>query len=207
MDINLNLEFKQIIKNIDLNNKPNLFLHVCCGPCSTSVLERIKDYFNIFIIFYNPNIDTKYEFDKRFLNFEKLLNLSNFKFNILYHDYNHSEFLSAILGLENEPEGGDRCKKCFELRLKYSKIIALNYINKHNLNKCINYLCTTLSLSPHKNANLIYNIGCSICDESNLLYLPSDFKKEDGYLNSILLSKKFGLYRQKYCGCEFSKNE
>lgn len=206
MDVNLNQNFKVIINNIDVNNKPNLFLHVCCAPCSTEVLRRLNFYFNIYIIYYNPNIDTSFEFNKRYNELIKLKSINNYNIEIIYDNYDHNEFLDAVKGLENCKEGGDRCAKCFELRLKNSFQIATKYIESHNLYNNQNYLCTTLSISPHKNAKLIYEIGNKICSESNLLiYLPSDFKKENGYLNSIKLSQKYELYRQNYCGCEFAK--
>lgn len=204
MDLNLNIKTKEILKCIDLQNKPNLFLHICCGPCSTSVLDKLNKYFNIYIIFYNPNIDTKEEFNKRLLYLEKVLFVNKYSFPIIYKKYNHNEFITFTTGLENEPEGGLRCEKCIMLRLNYSKDIALNYIKENNLQNHTNYLCTSLSVSPHKNAKLIYDIGCKVCEGKNITYLPSDFKKENGYLKSIVLSKEYGLYRQNYCGCEFS---
>ena len=104
------------------------------------------------------------------------------------------------------PEGDKRCELCFKLRLKTTLDYVINYINSNNLSDTVNYLCTTLSISPHKNAKLIYDIGMNLCKDTIVRYLPSDFKKEDGYLNSIKLSKKYNLYRQDYCGCEFSKH-
>lgn len=204
MVIDYNKKFNDIIKNININNKPNLFLHVCCAPCSSAVFKRIYKYFNIFVVFHNPNIDSKLEFDHRYSELIKLTNVEKYNISILYANYDHNEFLHYVDGLENEPEGGRRCIKCFELRLRKTFDIAIEYINKNNLNN--NYLCTTLSISPHKNAEIIENIGEKLCENNNLIkYLPSDFKKEDGYLNSIRISKKIGLYRQNYCGCEFAK--
>lgn len=207
MEINLNLKFKEVLDGIDVNNKPNLFLHVCCAPCSSAVLEKICNYFNIYIIYHNPNIDTFDEFNHRLSELKKLVNLNGYNVKIIYMDYIHDEFLSHIIGYENEPEGGKRCYLCYELRLKRSYEIALDYINKQSLNNMKNYLCSTLSISPHKDAKLLYEIGINICEKSNgiITYLPNDFKKEDGYLKSIELSKKFDLYRQNYCGCEFAK--
>lgn len=207
MEINLNQKFKDIIKSIDKSKKPNLFLHICCAPCSSAVFEKIYEYFNIYIIFYNPNIDTSAEFNKRFTELLKLIKIKNYHVKILYDDYDHDEFLSYTKGLEKESEGGIRCKQCYKLRLKKSFDIAAKYIKENDLIGSLNYLCTTLSISPHKDARLLYEIGTDICqDLSGLIkYLPSDFKKEDGYLKSIELSKKFKLYRQDYCGCEFAK--
>lgn len=206
MELSLNKELNKILSDINLCDKPNLFLHVCCGPCSTAVLDRLHKYFNIFLIFYNSNIDTLDEYNLRYLQLNNVIRYNNYAIDIIYHNYDHNEFLDFIKGLEDCKEGGERCEKCFLLRLEKSYAIALNYINEHSLNYKTNYLCTTLSISPHKNANLIEIIGEKVCYNSDILkYLPSDFKKEDGYLNSINLSKKIGLYRQNYCGCEFSK--
>lgn len=207
MDINLNKEFNTIISNIDIRNKPNLFLHVCCAPCSSAVLEKIIDYFNIYIIFYNSNIENSAEFNKRLKELYKLIDCLGFNIKIIYEQYFHNEFLDFIKGLESEKEGGKRCEKCYYLRLKNSMKVAADFIIANNLENETNYLATTLSISPYKDAKLLYEIGNNICDNSLIKYLPSDFKKEDGYLNSILLSKKYNIYRQNYCGCEFSKNE
>ena len=207
MAINYNSEFNNVVQCIDLNNKPNLFLHVCCGPCSSGVLYRLIDYFNIYIIFYNSNIDSFLEYNLRLYELKHLIEITNYNIKIINSDYNHKEFLNCIVGLENEPEGGKRCEKCFELRLRKSFHIASEYIKKNNLSNTKNYLCTTLSVSPYKDAEIIEKIGEKICANSIITYLPSDFKKENGYLNSIIKSKEYGLYRQNYCGCEFSKYE
>ena len=200
-------EFKIELSNIDINNKPNLFLHACCAPCSSEVLDKLKNYFNIYIIFYNSNIDTCEEFNHRLKEFEKLKTNMDFdNIKIIYGDYNHKEFLDFVKGYENEKEGGARCEKCFMLRLNKTYDIAKDYIINNNLANDINYLTTTLTISPHKNAVIINNILKNILNNTNFKYLPSDFKKEDGYLKSIKLSKEFNLYRQNYCGCEFSKN-
>ena len=206
MNTDLNIKLNDILKNIDVDNKPNLFLHSCCAPCSTAVLDKVSRYFNTYIIYSNDNIDTKSEFEKRYLELEKYLHLINDKINVIYSEYNHNDFLLVANGLENEPEGGKRCEKCFRLRLETSFSIANKFIIDNNLESFDNYLCSTLSISPHKNAELIYEIGCDICKGSKLKYLPSDFKKENGYLKSVQISKQYNLYRQVYCGCEFSKN-
>ena len=205
MELTLNQKFHNVLDNIDLSNKPNLFLHVCCAPCSCGVFYQLAKYFNIYIVFYNSNIDTFLEYNLRLYEFKTFLQKMNYNFNIVYADYNHFDFLNNIKGFENEKEGGSRCEKCFELRLKKTYDFALQYINDNNLTTKTNYICTTLSVSPHKNAELIDEIGEKICNNSLIKYLPSDFKKEDGYLNSIKISKDLGLYRQTYCGCEFSK--
>ena len=205
MVINYNLKFNEVLNSIDKNNKPNLFLHVCCGPCCSGIIYKLIHYFNIYIIFYNSNIDTFLEYNLRLFELKKLINDKNMILKIIYSDYNHNEFLDVVYGYESEPEGGKRCNKCFELRLNKTFQIAIKYIKENNLVNKENYLCTTLSISPHKDANLIMQIGERICESSIIKYLPSDFKKDDGYLNSIKNSKELGLYRQNYCGCEFAK--
>ena len=206
-DMSIYGEFKIELNKIDKNNKPNLFLHACCAPCSSEVLDILKNYFNIYIIFYTSNIDTYEEFNHRLNEFEKLkTNMYFDNIKIIYGDYNHQEFLDFVKGYENEKEGGARCEKCFILRLNKTYGIANDYIKNNNMENEVNYITTTLTISPHKNAILINNILKNVLQNSNIKYLPSDFKKEDGYLNSIKLSKKFDLYRQNYCGCEFSKN-
>lgn len=205
MDLTPNQKFNSIIKNIDPSNKPNLFLHTCCAPCSCGVFYKLVDYFNIYLIFSNSNINTFLEYNLRLFELKSLEDKLNLSFKIIYSDYNHNDFLDYVSGLENEPEGGKRCKKCFEFRLKHSHQIAIDYIKQNDLSSDKNYLSTTLTVSPHKNSALINSIGEEICSNSIIDFLPSDYKKEDGYYNSIILSKKNHLYRQKYCGCEFSK--
>ena len=204
--MDLNFELKKIISNIDINNKPNLFLHSCCGPCSTVVLKRLVNYFNIYIVFYNSNIDTKEEYDRRLLQLKNFIDMNKYNIKIIYYDYNHNEFLEKAYIYKSEKEGGKRCEICFRLRIKKSYDIAREYIKNNNLTNDKNYLCSTLSVSPHKNSILINNIGNEICNDTDLEFLPNDFKKENGYLESVKLSKEFNLYRQDYCGCEFAKN-
>lgn len=176
--------------------KPSILLHSCCGPCSSWVLNRLKDYFDITVLFYNPNIFPEAEYLKRKQEQLKVLNILNIKF--LDCDYNEQEFLCEAKGLENEKEGGARCSKCFYLRL--------NYTAKKAKENGFEFFGTTLTVSPHKNAFIINNIGASLEEKLGVKYLISDFKKENGYLNSINLSKEYNLYRQDYCGCRYSKN-
>lgn len=198
-----NIDYNKLMENeiLGLKNKPTLLLHACCAPCSSSVLERLVKNFNITVFFYNPNMDTFEEYDKRkieAINLIKELNKKfdyNIKINVL--EYNHNEFLSEVMGLENEAEGKGRCYKCFMLRLKKTAEFA-----KAN---AYDYFTTTLSVSPYKNAKVLNEIGEKLQNEYNIKYLFSDFKKKDGYKRSIELSKEYNLYRQDYCGCEFSK--
>ena len=199
-------EFLNIINSQVFPYKNNLFLHVCCGPCSTSVLKLLYDYFNIYIIFSNSNIDTIFEFNKRLNELYKVININNYDIKVIYEKYKHNDYLECVKGLENEKEGGLRCEKCFNYRLLESFNIANDYIIANDMVDKTNYLTTTLTVSPYKNERKINDIGKEISKSfENIIYLPSNFKKDDGYLNSIILSKKYGLYRQHYCGCEFSK--
>lgn len=175
-------------------NKPRLLLHACCAPCSSYVLEFLKSSFEITIYFYNPNIDSLAEYEKRFNEFSKLGNYS-----IIKADYNPKAFSDIAKGLEDIPEGGKRCWACYEERLESSAIIA----REGNFD----YFTTTLSISPYKNADRINEIGDNLAKIYDVKFLYSNFKKDDGYKKSIALSKQYGLYRQDYCGCIFSFNE
>jgi predicted adenine nucleotide alpha hydrolase (AANH) superfamily ATPase len=186
---NYNLMMKQQISN--LVGKPKLLLHVCCAPCSSGVLPKLKEYFDITLFYYNPNTYPKDEYILRAEQFNKLTDLP-----LVVCDYEHSEFLNEIKGFEQSPEGGDRCQKCIALRMKQSFEYALT--NNYD------YVTTSLSISPHKDAEFINACGKKMEQQYNVAYLYADFKKENGYLNSISESKKFDLYRQDYCGCEFS---
>jgi len=196
----------------------SLLLHACCAPCSSSVLLRLSSFFNITIFYYNPNIDTKEEYEKREVELEHLVSIYNERLvsftpiNLIISPYDNSEFKAIAKGFEECKEGGERCARCYQLRL------AKTY-KKAKL-EGFNFFCSTLSVSPYKNATFINKIGFSLneCTEkterysnellqnfSFPLYLPNDFKKRNGYLDSINISKELSLYRQDYCGCEFSK--
>lgn len=193
MNINYNEEMKKIISNLDDHNK--LLLHSCCGPCSSSVIERLRDYFDITVIYYNPNIEPKEEYEKRKSEQLRLLNELGIKFMDI--DYLNNEYHKKIKGYENEPENGLRCPLCFELRLDKTASKA----KENNFD----YFGTTLTVSPHKNSKIINEIGLKLEERYGVKFLLSDFKKEDGYKRSIELSKKYDLYRQDYCGCLHSK--
>lgn len=193
MNINYNEEMKKIISNLDNHNK--LLLHSCCGPCSSSVIERLRDYFDITVIYYNPNIEPKEEYEKRKSEQLRLLNELGIKFMDI--DYLNNEYHKKIKGYENEPENGLRCPLCFELRLDKTASKA----KENNFD----YFGTTLTVSPHKNSKIINEIGLKLEERYGVKFLLSDFKKEDGYKRSIELSKKYDLYRQDYCGCLYSK--
>lgn len=192
--VDYNLKMEEQIKGF--TTKPNLLLHSCCGPCSSSVLERIKEHFNVSVIYYNPNIYPQEEYLKRKNEQLKLLNVLGI--NYIDCDYNENDYLNFVRGLEQEKEGGARCVKCFELRL--------NYTAQKALENGFDFFCTTLTVSPHKNAEIINKLGEKIQEKLKINFLYSDFKKKNGYLNSIKLSEKYNLYRQNYCGCRFSLN-
>lgn len=193
--INYQKELDKIIGGLD--NKPTLALHSCCGPCSSYVLEYLTQYFDVTLFFYNPNIHPESEYNKRL--FEQIRLCEILGVGTVECDYDPQNYFDFVKGLENEKEGGARCDKCFEMRLDYTARLAKQ--------KGFTHLATTLTVSPHKNAPLINEIGENIAKKHGILWLPSDFKKKGGYHRSIELSKEYGLYRQNYCGCIFSKTE
>ena len=182
-------------------NKPRILLHSCCAPCSTAVIERLKDNYEIVILYYNPNIYPEEEYMKRKNEEIKYINNLNetdkdIKISILDADYESEKFYEATKGYEIEREGGARCAICFKLRLEKTAKLA-----KEN---GFDLFGTTLTVSPHKNAELINSIGLAIEKETGVKFLVSNFKKQDGYKLSIELSKQNNIYRQNYCGCEFA---
>ena len=178
-----------------LDRRPSLLLQSCCGPCSSYVLEYLTQYFDVTVFFYNPNIRPEAEFNRRLDTLKKLLADMPLEHPavLLEPDWRGDEFFQAIRGLESEPEGGARCAACFKLRLEETARTAVEW--------GYDYFGTTLTVSPHKNAELINTIGEALGEEYGVRWLPSDFKKRNGYLRSIQLSKEYGLYRQEYCGC------
>lgn len=180
---------------------PTLLLHSCCAPCSSYCIEYLSQFFKITVYYYNPNIFPDEEYQYRAKEQQRLISEMPTKHPVKYisSDYDSHNFFETVKGLENEPEGGKRCQKCFELRLRKTAIKASELD--------FDYFTTTLTISPLKNAQLINEIGMHIADEFNVVWLPSDFKKNEGYKRSIQLSKDYNLYRQNYCGCVFSKNK
>lgn len=180
--------------------KARLLLHACCAPCSSASLEYLVQYFDITLFFYNPNISSAEEFGKRLNELKRFTEECPFAkgIKIISPEYNHREFLDAAAGLESAKEGGERCEKCFSLRL--------NKTAEQAEKSGFEYFATTLTISPLKNAEKI-----NLCGEGavvgNVMYLPTDLKKQERYKRSIELSKKYGLYRQSFCGCEFSRNQ
>lgn len=199
MNINYGYLLDKKIDELKHNgSKSKLLLHACCAPCSSAVVEFLNEYFDITLYYYNPNISPESEYDFRANELKRLISemkLDNI--NIIVEKYNNMEFESIAKGYENLPEGGGRCKRCFELRLEK----AIQYASLNGFD----YVTTTLTISPHKNAQLINEIGKSISDRYGVEYLFSDFKKKNGYKRSCELSLEFNLYRQNYCGCIYSK--
>lgn len=184
-------EFENFLENT--KEKKKLLIHACCGPCSTSVLELLNKYFLIDVLYYNPNIYPEEEYKKRLNTLKKVSK------NIISFSYDSDLFTNLVKGLETEKEGGLRCYKCIEARLRKTARYA-----KEN---GYDFFTTTLSVSPHKNSKMINEIGYKLEKEYNIKYLYSDFKKKEGYKRSITLSKNLNLYRQTYCGCKYSIKE
>ena len=202
MNINYDKILKKELEIIKNNNiVPNILLHSCCAPCSSYVIEYLTNYFNITILYYNPNISPYEEYLKRKKEQIKLINTipTKNKINILDCDYNNNLYEEQIKGLEQEPEKGARCPICFNLRLEYTA--------KKSKENNYDYFGTTLTVSPYKNSALINSIGEELSKKYNIKWLYSDFKKNNGYKRSIELSKEYNLYRQNYCGCIYSKRD
>ena len=196
MKRNFDREMPEIMQSLPKGTK--LLLHSCCAPCSSACLERLKDHFAITVLYYNPNIDEETEYEKRKAEQIRLLQRTGWA-DFLDCDYEKQAFEQMAKGLENEPERGKRCYRCYALRLEKTALVA-----KQN---GFDWFCTTLSLSPYKNAEWLNEIGENIGGRYGLNYLFSDFKKQGGYHRSIALSKEYGLYRQDFCGCRFSKKK
>lgn len=196
MKRNYQLELDRITAS--LSGRPRLLLHSCCGPCSSYVLEYLTRYFEVFLSYYNPNIQPRAEYDLRLENQLKVLERIP-GVTLVPCGYGGGAYDEAVRGLEDEPEGGARCTECFKLRLDFAAREAKRL-------GC-DYFATTLTVSPHKDAQRINAIGEALAGKYGVKWLPGDFKKRDGYKRSIELSREFGLYRQNYCGCLFSKTE
>lgn len=189
----------ELINN--LSGTPRLLLHCCCAPCSSYVLEYLSRFFEITCLFYNPNISPAEEYEKRAEELRRLISEQPHKnpVSIIVEKYNPQDFFAAIKGYEHIKEGGERCFRCYRLRLE----MAAKYAKEYNFD----YFCSTLSISPLKNARKLNDIGEELSEIYKISHLPNDFKKKGGYKRSIELSAEYDLYRQNYCGCVFSKNE
>lgn len=197
--INYQLETDKYIEEMQSRGeREKLLLHACCAPCSSYVLEYLCRFFDITVYFSNPNITDEAEYEKRLAELYRLCSEAPFcsGVDVVRDPAGADAFFEAVRGLEGEPEGGSRCEKCFRLRLERSAQYAKS--NGYGL------FATTLTVSPHKNAQLINSIGFETAQKYGVNYLPSDFKKRGGYQRSIVLSREYGIYRQQYCGCVFS---
>ena len=193
-------ELDGIIKENEASGiRPKLLLHVCCAPCSSYCMEYLTKYFDMTLLFYNPNMDCKEEYEKRKEELSRLVREAAFPVKVEMMPYDPQEYLDVIKGMEDIPEGGKRCFACYELRMRK----AAGYASQNGFE----YFTTSLSISPYKNAEKINEIGERLSAESGVKHLPSDFKKKNGYKRSIELSREYDLYRQDYCGCVFSKKE
>ncbi len=191
---NYQRELDSVIAALE-GKRPRVLLHSCCGPCSSYVIEYLAQYFDLTVYFYNPNIHPEEEYLLRLETQRKLVS-SLGGATLVEGEYEPQRFYDAVKGLEAEPEGGERCKMCILQRMRATADRARQGE--------FDYFCTTLSVSPHKNAYLINALGCKLEGEYGVKWLSSDFKKKGGYLRSIELSKQLGLYRQDYCGCAYS---
>ncbi len=198
--INYQLKMDEQIARIPEGTKPRLLLHACCAPCSSAVLEVLRAHFDITMFFYNPNIYPESEFQYRLKELKRLLPaLGLADVDTVAPPYVYAEFEAIAEGLENAPEGGARCKRCYRLRQE----AAAKYAAENGFD----YVTTTLSISPHKNAAWLNEIGEELAGIYGVPYLYGDFKKRDGYKRSLELSREFDLYRQDYCGCVYSKRQ
>ena len=199
MNVNYQKKLEELVQNLDYT--PKLLLHSCCAPCSSRCIEFLSNYFDITILYYNPNISPEEEYDKRKKEQIEFINEfnSNNKLDYMDVEYDYNDFLKISKGLEHIPEGGERCFKCYNLRLEKTAILA-----KEN---DYDYFGTTLTVSPYKNSQKLNQIGEELSNKYNIKFLYSDCKKNEGYKRSIELYKIYNLYRQDYCGCIYSKLE
>ena len=199
--MNYQKQLDEIIEMQDPKHPKKLLLQSCCGPCSSYVLEYLSKYFEITVYYYNPNIDTEEEYQKRLKEQERLIKLMVFTNKVSFKKgkYDRDKFKKIVKGLENEKEGGLRCSGCYALRMEAVAKLAKE--------EGFDYFTTTLSVSPYKNATKINEIGQKLEKKYGVKFLSSDFKKRDGYKRSIELSKLYNLYRQNFCGCVYSKIE
>ena len=200
---NYQKEMEKIIEGLQKERK-SLLLHSCCAPCSSAVLEKLQEIFEITVFYYNPNISDDAEYRKRVEEQKRLIEVFNYKnpdcpIKIIDGDYEPQKFYAIAKGLETCPEGGERCFKCYALRLEKTAQLAKEGE--------FDFFTTTLTISPLKNAAKLNEIGEEMAEKYETVFLPSDFKKKEGYKRSIELSREHNLYRQNFCGCAFSKAE
>lgn len=202
MNRNYQKVLDETIKKIQLNNEvPSLLIHSCCAPCSSYCLEYLSEFFKITVLYYNPNIYPKEEYDYRVKEQERFINSFPAKnpISFITTPYTPEDFYNIAKGLEKVPEGGERCTRCYRLRLEYTAKLA------KEMN--VDYFTTTLSISPLKDAHRLNSIGLELEEIYEVPYLVSDFKKRNGYKRSVELSKEYDMYRQNFCGCVYSNNQ
>lgn len=202
--MNYQLKLDEIINEIkgkEANKAPKLLIHSCCAPCSSYVLEYLSDYFAITVYYYNPNIYPEDEYVRRVREQQQLIAAMPLKNPVTFTEgeYIPKQYYDLVKGHENDQEGGERCFLCYRLRLEEAAKVAKE--------GGYDYFTTTLTISPHKNAAKLNEIGEEMAERYCVKFLPSDFKKRGGYKRSIELSKEYGLYRQDYCGCIYSKRD
>ncbi len=197
MKQNYSRDTEAIINSLG-EKRPRLLLHSCCGPCSSSVLEYLTKHFDVTVFFFNPNIQPEEEYEKRLFWQRKVIDRYKAAVGLIVPPYEGKSFVEVSRGLETLSEGGKRCESCFFLRLSETAKLAKK--------EGFDYFTTTLTVSPHKNAEIINTIGFELAEKNDTNWLPADFKKKEGYKRSIELSAEYGLYRQIYCGCLCSKN-
>ena len=188
--MNYQIMLEETISRLN-GERPGLLLHACCAPCASYCLEYLTQYFDVTVFSFNPNIMPREEYDRRLEQFEKL---RIFDFGLIEGEYAQADYLDAVRGMEKEREGGARCEVCFRMRLEKTAELAAGRFD---------YFASTLTVSPHKNAELINRIGAELAERYAVKWLYSDFKKRDGYKRSVLLCRELDIYRQTYCGCLF----
>lgn len=198
--INYQLELDKLIQKLEIQDKvPKLFIHSCCAPCSTYVIEYLSQYFELTVFYYNPNIWPRDEYQLRAKEQRRLIKEMTTKYpvQLLVGDYEPDLFFEGAKGLEQEPECGSRCSMCYELRLQKTGEMAVKYQS--------DFFATTLTISPMKKSKTLNDIGERIAEEVGVTYLSTDFKKKGGFQRSTVLSEEYNLYRQNFCGCIYSK--
>ena len=197
MNRNYQKELDRILQKLG-KKRPRVLLHSCCGPCSSAVLEYLTQYFDVTLLWYNPNLYPKEEFDRRFRTQVELIEKMGLadQVSVLAEPWKSEDYYKRVKGLEEEPEGGKRCTECFRLRLLETARLAKHY--------GYDYFCTTLTLSRYKDAQRVNDLGEEIARATGVAWLPSDFKKRGREQRSAELAEQYGLYRQLYCGCEYS---
>ena len=194
--MNYDLLMRQQIESLG-GIRPRLLLHSCCAPCSIPALERLLEHFELTVFFYNPNIETHVELEKRLNELRRLLAPFVHDLSLIVPEYDHGEFLAAVSGFEREPEGGERCRRCFALRFERAARAAAQ--------EDCDYVASTITTGPRKDAETVNTIGGLASQDIAANWLPADFKKRGGYQRSVARSKELGMYRQDFCGCEFSR--